>query len=434
MALLSFGAFFEIYDVLLSGPLSLGLLAAGIFHSGAAGLFGLSDQATFVAVTFSGLWLGTLAFSAVADRLGRRPVFTVALVWYAIATFVMGLQSSAPAIDAWRFIASLGVGLELVAIDCYLAELMPAPLRGRAFAVSAAIQFLSAPLVAILAWRLIPGEHLGLAGWRWLAFVPALGAVGVWWVRRTLPESPRWLEAHGRAAEAEAVMSALEAQVEHETGRPLPPPVLTKPPVPAAGVSIWRPPYRRRTIILIAFHVFQTVGYYGFVNWLPTLLVERGITITRSLAYGVMLAVVPPIAPLVFAALADRIERKWLIVIGALVAAVFGLALSTITRDSNFALFTLIGAAVASGNALMSFAYHAYQSELFPTAMRARAVGFVYSFSRLSAVVSSYLIAAVLGAFGAAGAFVLIAGAMAIVAAIIALFGPRTRGLALEEI
>ncbi len=433
-ALLSFGAFFEIYDILLAGPLGLGLKAAGVFHGGAAGLFGLSDQATFLAATFGGLWLGTLAFSAVADRLGRRPVFTVALLWYGIATFVMGLQSSALAIDAWRFIASLGVGLELVAIDCYLAELMPASLRGRAFAVSASIQFLSAPLVAILAWRLIPGEHLGLAGWRWLAFVPALGALGVWWVRRGLPESPRWLEAHGRSAEAEAVTGALEARVEREIGRPLPPPMPTKPPISAPGVSMWRPPYRRRTVMLIAFHLFQTVGYYGFVNWLPTLLVERGITITKSLAYGVMLAVVPPIAPLVFAGLADRAERKWLIVVGALVAALFGLALSTITRDSDFALFTLIGAAVASGNALMSFAYHAYQSELFPTAMRARAVGFVYSFSRLSAVFSSYLIAAVLGAFGAAGAFVLIAGAMLVVALIVTLFGPKTRGLALEEI
>ncbi len=433
-ALLSFGAFFEIYDVLLSGPLSLGLLAAGIFHAGKAGLLGLSDQATFVAATFGGLWLGTLAFSAVADRLGRRPVFTVALIWYAIATFVMGLQSSALAIDAWRFVASLGVGLELVAIDCYLAELMPAPLRGRAFAISASIQFLSAPLVAILAWRLIPGEHLGLAGWRWLAFVPALGAVGVWWVRRALPESPRWLEAHGRAAEAETVTAALEARIERETGRPLPPPLAARPSTPAVDVSTWRPPYRRRTAMLIAFHLFQTVGYYGFANWLPTLLVERGITITKSLAYGVMLAIVPPLAPLVFTAVADRAERKWLIAVGALVAAIFGVALSTITTGSNFALFTVIGAAVASGNALMSFAYHAYQSELFPTAIRARAVGFVYSFSRLSAVFSSYLIAAVLGAFGAAGAFILIAGAMAVVAVIIALFGPRTRGLPLEGI
>src|ERR1700722_12749860 len=173
VGLVSFGAFFEIYDLALTAPLSLGLLVAGVFHRGAAGLFGLSDQATFAAATFAGLYLGTLGFSTVADRFGRRPVFTVALIWYATATVVMGLQTSAFAIDLCRFIASMGVGLELVAIDCYLAELMPKTVRGRAFAVSASLQFLSVPLVSVLAWLLIPGTHLGAAGWRWLALGPA---------------------------------------------------------------------------------------------------------------------------------------------------------------------------------------------------------------------------------------------------------------------
>jgi len=437
VALLSFGAFFEIYDITLSAPLSLGLLATGIFHQGARGLFGLSDQASFIAVTFGGLWIGTLGFSAVADRLGRRPIFTVALIWYALATLVMGLQSTAIGIDLWRFVASIGVGVELVAIDCYLAELMPRAVRGRAFAVSTSIQFLSAPLVALLAWWLIPGERLGVTGWRWLAFVPAVGAVLVWWVRRALPESPRWLDSHGRSQEADRVLAGIERRVATETGRPLPAPddaVSDPSHGPAATPSMWRPPYRRRTIALIVFHVFQTVGYYGFANWLPTLLVSQGITITRSLGYGVAIALAPPLAPLAFALVADRAERKWLIVTGALVAAVFGLALSAMTQHSNFALFTVIGALVAAGNSLMSLAYHTYQSELFPTAIRARAVGFVYSFSRLSAVFSGYLIAAVLSAWGSVGVFVLISGAMVVVATVIALFGPRTRGLALERI
>src|ERR1700730_18768624 len=90
VGLVSFGAFFEIYDLTLSAPLSLGLLAAGIFHRGAAGFFGITDQATFVAVTFAGLYAGALGFSAVADRFGRRLTFTVALLWYALATVAMG--------------------------------------------------------------------------------------------------------------------------------------------------------------------------------------------------------------------------------------------------------------------------------------------------------------------------------------------------------
>jgi putative MFS transporter len=437
VGLVSFGAFFEIYDLALTAPLSLGLLVAGVFHRGAAGLFGFTDQATFAAATFAGLYLGTLGFSAVADRFGRRPIFTFALLWYATATVVMGLQNSALAIDLCRFVASMGVGLELVAIDCYLAELMPKTVRGRAFAVSASLQFLSVPLVSVLAWLLIPGTHLGIDGWRWLAFVPAVGALLVWQVRRALPESPRWLEAHGRAVEADQVTSRIEQRVTRDLRSQVPPihaPADAPMPGPAKAISLWTPPYKRRTIVLIAFHVFQTIGYFGFANWLPTLLVSQGIELNKSLAYSAVVALVPPVAPLAFSLFVDKVERKWMVAAGALLAAVAGLLLSRITQHSDFAVFTVIGAGVAIGNSLMSLSYHTYQSELFPTPIRARAVGFVYSFSRLSAIFSSYIIAATLDRAGSVGVFILISTAMVVVALTVGLFGPRTRGLALEQI
>jgi putative MFS transporter len=291
--------------------------------------------------------------------------------------------------------------------------------------------------VSVLAWLLIPGTHLGVDGWRWLAFGPAVGALLIWQVRRALPESPRWLEAHGRAAEADEITSMIEQRVSRDLGQQvLPVQVPTDTPMraPAKAMSIWTPPYRRRTIVLVAFHLFQTIGYFGFANWLPTLLVSQGIEIGKSLAYSAVLALVPPIAPLAFSLFVDRVERKWLVAAGALLAAVAGLLLSRITQHSNFALFTVIGAGVALGTSLMSLSYHTYQSELFPTVMRARAVGFVYSFSRLSAIFTSYIIAATLDRTGSVGVFILISGAMLVVALTVGLFGPRTRGLALEHI
>jgi len=314
---------------------------------------------------------------------------------------------------------------------------MPKAVRGRAFAVSASLQFLSVPSVAVLAWLLIPGKHLGIDGWRWLAFVPAVGALLIWQVRRALPESPRWLEAHGRAAEADRITSQIEQRVARDLGHPVPRiPAPTEAPVrgPAEAISIWTPPYKRRTSVLIVFHVFQTIGYFGFANWLPTLLVSQGIEIGKSLGYSAVIALVPPLAPLVFSLFVDKVERKWMVAAGALLAAVAGLLLSRITQHSDFILFTVIGAGVAIGNSLMSLSYHTYQSELFPTPMRARAVGFVYSFSRLSAIFSSYIIAATLDRAGSAGVFVLISSAMVVVALTVGLFGPRTRGLALEQI
>ncbi len=161
---------------------------------------------------------------------------------------------------------------------------------------------------------------------------------------------------------------------------------------------------------------------------------SQGIEIGKSLAYSAVLAMVPPAAPLVFSVFVDKVERKWLVAAGALLAAAAGLLMSRFTQHSNFALFTVIGAGVAIGSSLMSLSYHTYQSELFPTPMRARAVGFVYSFSRLSAIFSSYIIAATLDRAGSVGVFVLISGAMLVVALSVGLFGPRTRGLALEQI
>jgi putative MFS transporter len=435
IAILSFGAFFEIYDIGLTAPLSLGLLQAGIFRQGSGGL---TDQASFIGATFFGLYLGTVGCSGIADRLGRRAIFTWSLLWYSAATVVMGFQTSAIMIDLWRLIASVGVGMELVAIDCYIAELMPKNLRGRGFAVSTSIQFLAAPVVGVLAWLLIPGSFLGVAGWRWLCFAPAVGGLLIWYVRRGLPESPRWLAARGRLDEASSIVARLEADAPSQTLS-----MATHSEVPAtAGAKptrgafsdLWRPPVRGRTILMMVFHTFQVIGFFGFSNWLPTLLVAKGITVTKSLGYGLAISFSMPLAPLIFVAIADRFERKWQIVVGAVSVAVFGLCFAALTKDSAALMFIALGLGIAMSNNLMSYSYHTYQSELFPTPIRAQAVGFVYSFSRLSAILSGFLIAFILARAGTSGVFLFISGAMVIVALTIGLWGPRTRGLPVDEV
>src|SRR3979411_1499427 len=198
--LLSLGGFFEVYDIALTASLSPGLIRAGIFHA-VKGLFGLTDQATFAASTFFGLFVGTVAFASVADRFGRRAIFTVSLLWYAAATVIMALQNNAVMIDLWRFIGSVGIGVELVTIDSYIAELVPKQIRGRAFAVNHSVQVTAVPVVALLGCDLLPLTPRGVDGWRWVALAPARGAIFVWWIRRTVPESPRWRAARGRIRE-----------------------------------------------------------------------------------------------------------------------------------------------------------------------------------------------------------------------------------------
>jgi putative MFS transporter len=328
--------------------------------------------------------------------------------------------------------AGLGIGVELVTIGTYISELVPKHIRGRAFACEQAVGFMAVPVVAFLAWLLVPRAPLGLDGWRWVVLIGAHGALFVWWIRRNLPESPRWLAQQGRVDEADRVMRALEAKVEAEYGRPLPP-AAPPVPVPPSGhfSDMWVPPYRSRTLMLSIFNIFQTVGFYGFANWVPTLLIKQGITVTTSLAYSSVIALAAPVGPIIGLFIADKYERKSVIVAMAALIIVCGLWFSQTTAA---ALLICLGVGLTLGSNIMSYSYHAYQAELFPTSIRARAVGFVYSWSRFSAIFTAFFIASVLNYFGSTGVFVFIAGAMAIVMLVIGVMGPRTRGVALEEI
>jgi MFS transporter, putative metabolite:H+ symporter len=196
--------------------------------------------------------------------------------------------------------------------------------------------------------------------------------------------------------------------------------------------EIWQPPFRSRTIMLMVFNFFQTIGFYGFTNWLPTLLAGQGHSVTKSLQYSAIIAVAFPLWPLLWSfTVADRFERKWQIVVASGVVAILGLIFSLQTSPE---LLIFFGVLMTGANTLMSFAYHPYQAELYPTQIRARAVGFVYSFSRLSTIFTSFMIAFFLQHFGAAGVFVFISASMLMVMLSIGIYGPLTRGRSLEEI
>ncbi len=397
MALISLGGFFEFYDIFFTGYIAPGLVRSGILTPTTPGLFGSTGIAGFVAAMFSGLFVGTALVSFAADRFGRRTIFTYSLLWYTAASVVMAFQHDVFGLNLWRFISGIGVGVELVTIDTYLSELVPANLRGRAFAINQAIQFCAVPVVALFAWILVPRAPLGLDGWRWVVLLGAGGAAVVWWIRRRVPESPRWLAPRARGSFRE----------------------------------MWVPPYRIRSIMLIVFHLFQTVGFYGFSNWVPTLLIARGIAITSSLRYTFIIAIAAPFGPLLAAGIADRLERKWQIVWSAFAIAVAGILFG---RMSAAALLIFFGVLLTLANNILSFSSHAYQAELYPTRIRARAVGFVYSWSRISVVFSSFVIGFALDRFGVPGVFTLIAGSMLMVMLVIGMLGPRTNNLALEAI
>ena len=431
--LLTFGGFFDGYAIGLIGALGPGLFKAKIFTATTVSFFGLTGFASFIAALFAGLLVAALFVSYVADHFGRRIIFAVALLWFGIANFMMALQTTADGVNVWRFISAMGVGLELVTVDAYLSELVPRKNRGQAFGFLQMMSGLSGLVAYFLAWKLIPNAPFGYDGWRWVAAIGSVAAIVVWWIRLGLPESPRWLAQQGRLEEAERVMAGIEARVEAEFGRPLPPPEqhIYQDPRKGSLLEIFSPLYIKRTIMLMLFNFFQTVGFYGFVGWTPTLLIAKGIHVTQSLEYSFVINITAVAFPLIIMLFADKIERKWHVCLSCFAIAGFGIGFGIVTSP---AALIVLGACMAMATAWLSYALHNYQAELYPTRIRARGIGFVYSWSRLSGILTPFFIAYFLREYGVPGVFAFVAACMGVVIVSVAALGPRTKLLAVEAI
>src|SRR5881394_577770 len=209
-------------------------------------------------------------------------------------------------------------------------------MRGRAFAVNQAVMFVAVPVVAALAWWLVPLSPYGIDGWRWVVLIGAAASMVIWILRLYVPESPLWLARHGRSEEAVKILVTLEG-----AGSTAPAP-RQKPAhqhsidatVNVGYADLFKPPYLSLVALFMVFNFCQAFGFYGFANWVPTLLVEKGITVTKSLQYSFIVAFAYPIAPLLAASFADRFERRWIIAGACVAIIIFGMAFAQLTEPA----------------------------------------------------------------------------------------------------
>ncbi|MDR3522145.1 MAG: MFS transporter [Acidocella sp.] len=432
VARIAAGGWFEFYELFMPGFISIGLVRAGIFTMSNRGLLDYHSFASFLGSFFFGMLLSTALFGFVSDRFGRRSVFIYSMVFYSIAQLFVAILTDPLMIDLARLFAGFAVGMQLVNNDSYLSELTPRSKRGR-YMTGAYIFVLSAiPIVALFAAILVPLDPFGISGWRFVVAFGSVGGILVWSIQRGLKESPRWLEAHGRVAEADAIVSEIEASIETELGVKLPAPDLSIPDV-AVDTGAWREMFSKfylpRTLMLCVFQFAQPFAVFGFTAFVPVLLMKHGFTIVHSLYYSMMIVLLAPVGAGCAAHFAERIERKWQLVLMALFISISG---TVFALAISVPLVVFSGACIALGNSWLTATFHPYAAEIFPTRIRARAVGFTFSWSRIGSIFVGFWVSDLLAVYGPGGVFTMIGIAMLAIMISIGVFGPKTNGSSLE--
>jgi putative MFS transporter len=417
------GSFFDLFDIFLAGV--LGTVLTQQFHLTRAAL------PPIIGSSFIGMFFGATLLGRYADRAGRRTAFLLNLGIYSGFTLLGAFSVDLTMLIVTRFLAGIGIGAELPLVDAYLSELLPARHRGRYTAWAYTIGFFGIPAAGFLARILVPRQPLGIDGWRWMFVAGSLGAAIVWVSRSKLPESPRWLESMGRTAEADAIVSRMEREAEAVGPLAAPEPNEIAQSGHARFRAIFGPRYRGRTLMLCVFHIFQTVGYYGFGTLVPTVLAAKGYSIVTSLTFTSLTFIGYPVGSALSLPVVERVDRRWLIVGSAALMSVFGLALGYASAPG---VILTMGFFYTATSNVFSNALHIFQVEIFPTFARATAAGTAYGLSRLSTGAMPFVLVPVLDRWGPGAMFAVIAAALWIVILDITLFAPKTTGRSLETI
>jgi putative MFS transporter len=282
------------------------------------------------------------------------------------------------------------------------------------------------PATAIAGNYLIP-----VFGWRAMFVIAGVGALIVWYLRKALPESPRWLEAVGRSEEAEALMRTIEREASRDAA--LPPPAPPRAAAPPPGLAaLLTPALLPRLFVGSVVLVVVNTLIFGFVTWLPTFFVQQGLGITKSLAFAMMISLGSPVGCVIGAWSSDWWGRKPTIIGASALAIVFG-AIYPFVKDPALLIPAGLCLIVAI-YILVATLYGVYTSEIFPTELRLRANGICNFFGRGATIVTPFVVVALFRNYGIGGVLALMIGLLVVQIVVVAVWGVETRKRALEEV
>jgi putative MFS transporter len=355
--------------------------------------------------TFIGMFVGSTVAGWFSDRVGRKKALILTTIWYAGFSMLNAFAWNPVSLFLTRMLTGLGISAMTVVGITYISEIFPAKRRGAYQAWILAAGLAGIPVTAYVARFCIPMRPWG---WR-LVFV--WGAIGLIFplLARWLEESPHWHDIH--AGRTQAGVASVQQTV----------------PAASQSIRISSPiarPYLPRTLMLAVVWTGQTLGFYGFMSWVPTLLVAHGISLVQTLAWSsaIQLGAVP--GALIGAMISDRWERKWWIAIASVTIAICGV---------NYGLTDLTDIVVIFGFLVVMFLHtfaallYSYTAECYPTEIRNFGTGVAYGIGRLANVFGPLVIASLFVNHGYASVFFYIATCWVVVGAVIAIFGPATK-------
>lgn len=374
-----------------------------------------------------GMALGAVVSGTIADRIGRKKVFTITVLLYSIASAFCALSWNYQSLLVFRFLVGFGLGGELPVAATLVSEYAPSRVRGRFIVLLESFWGLGWIAAACIAYFFIP-----VYGWRMAFLIGALPALYVCLIRMHMPESVRYLLAHGRVGEARQIVVSLERQLHV----PVAPFVSEKETVPVVAKAsfreLWKKPFASRTIMLWLVWFGINFSYYGIFMWLPSLVFQQGFTVVKTFEYVLIMTLAQLPGYYCAAWLVDKIGRKYTLSAFLLFS---GVASYFFGHASTAAALMMWGSVMSFFNLGAWGVLYTYTPEQYPTAIRALGSGWAAGFGRFGGMAAPMMVGALLArSFGFASVFYMFALVFAAVAVIVMSLGVESKQKDLESI